>query len=47
MREYGSDIQFLWVQAQSLANKQFIFKIFFITQSGHKHCLATEGGKMM
>jgi len=28
-------------EAQALANRQFSFKVFFIMQLGHGHCLAT------
>jgi len=41
MREYGGDIQFVCFEAHALAKKQFSFKVFFITDPGHKHCLAT------
>ena len=40
MREYGRDIHFVCLEAQALAKKQFSFKVFFITQLGHRHCLA-------
>jgi len=41
MREYGSDIHFICLEAQSFAKKQSSFKVFFITQLRHRHCLAT------
>ena len=31
----------LCLQAPTLAKKQSIFKVFFITQLDHGHCLAT------
>jgi len=33
MREYGGDIQFVCVEAQCLAKKQFIFKFFLRNQA--------------
>jgi len=41
VREYGSDIHIVCLEAQALAKKQFTFKVFFITQLGRRHCLAT------
>jgi len=41
MREYGGDIHFVCLEAQALAKMQFGFEVFFITQLGHRHCLAT------
>ena len=41
MREYGGDIYFVCIEAQTLAKKRSSFKIFFITQLGHTHCLST------
>jgi len=41
MREYGGDIHFICVEAQTLANKQSSFKAFFITQLFYSLCLAT------
>jgi len=32
MREYGSDINFICLEAQTLAKKRFSFKVFFIVQ---------------
>jgi len=40
MRECGGDIHFVCLEAQTLAKKQFNFKVFFITQLSHRHCLA-------
>jgi len=40
MREYGGDIHFVCLEGGTLAKKQFSFKVFFITQLGHRHCLA-------
>jgi len=42
MREYGGDIHFVCLDAQALAKKQFSFNVYFITQLGHTHCLATK-----
>jgi len=44
---YGGDIPFICLEAQTLAKKQssfkilFVmrFKVFFIMQSGHRHCM--------
>jgi len=41
MREYSGDLQFVCFEAQALAKKQISFKIFFITKSGRRRCLAT------
>ena len=41
MREYSGVLHFVCLEAQALAKKQISFKIFFITQSGHRHCIAT------
>jgi len=41
MREYGGDVHFVCREARALAKKQFSFKDFFITQLGHRNCLAT------
>jgi len=30
MREYGGDIHFTYLEAQTLAEKRFSFKVFFI-----------------
>jgi len=38
MREYGDEINFKCLEAQTLAKKRFSFKVFFIA---HSHCLAT------
>jgi len=38
MREYGGDIRFICLEAQTLAKKQSSFKVFLICQW---HCLAT------
>jgi len=38
MREYGDEKNFKCLEAQTLAKKRFIFKVFFIA---HSHCLAT------
>jgi len=40
MREYGGDIHIVCPEAQALTKKQFSFKVFFVTQLGHRHCLA-------
>jgi len=40
MREYGSDIHFVCLEAQALANKQSTFKVFFNTHLGHRLRLA-------
>jgi len=42
MREYGEEIWFICLEAQTLAMKQSSFKYFFIAQVGHRHCLATS-----
>jgi len=38
MREYGVEINFKCLEAQTLAKKRFSFTVFFIA---HSHCLAT------
>jgi len=35
MREYGSDIHLVRLEAHAMAKKQFTFKVFFITHLGH------------
>jgi len=37
MCEYGSDIRFVCLEAQTLAKKRSSFKVFLITQLGHGH----------
>jgi len=39
--KYGGDIRFTCLEAQNLATMQCSFKTFFITQLGHRQCLAT------
>jgi len=41
MREYGGDTHFICLETEALAKKQFSLKVFFITQLGNRHCLAT------
>jgi len=41
MREYGGDVHFVCLEARALAKKHFRFKVFFITQLGHRRFLAT------
>jgi len=41
MRYYGGDTRFACLEVQTLATMQSSFKIFFIMQLGHRHCLAT------
>ena len=41
MHEYWGDIHFICLEAQTLAMKQSSSKVFFITQLGHRHFLAT------
>jgi len=38
MREYDSDIDFICLEAETLAKKRFSLKVFLIA---HSHCLAT------
>jgi len=30
MREYGGDINFIYLEAQTLVTKRFSFKVFFV-----------------
>jgi len=41
MREYCCGMHFICIEAQTLAMKQSIRKVFFITQLGHRQFLAT------
>jgi len=40
MCEYGGDIRFICLEAQTLAKKQSSLNVFFYTHLGHSHYLA-------
>ena len=42
MREYGCDIRLIYLESQSLAKKQSSFKVFFITEIGHRPGCQTQ-----
>jgi len=41
MREYSGDTRFIRLESQTFAEKQSSFKVFYVMQIGHRHCLAT------
>jgi len=40
MRKYSGDTLFMRLESQTLAKKQSRFKVIFVTQIDHRHCLA-------